>query len=1342
MSMPHFPVVIIGASAGGLKAIETILYNLPEKTGMAFIIIQHLSRKYKSLMKEILEKVTPMPVNVAVDGMPLKPNEIFLNPPGHELSVENYQIHLGEQSRDQIPSFVIDTSFHSIGRNLKEKAIGLILSGTGSDGSRGIRTIKEYGGIVIVQEPQSGEFDGMPLSAMDTRLPDFVLPPKEIAARLELLAKLHDNGKLEEEQEGEASPEPDNGNSLNGILFLIQQQLGLDFSGYKESTILRRIHKVMAVHQIQTLSAFHSFLQEHPDQVEALFQEMLIGVTEFFRDAEAFEELERYTFPELVNSYRNGSELRIWVCACSSGEEAYSLAIALNEFSEKQGVPIKFKILATDIDEQALQIASKASYHEERLLNMSAFMKEKYFEQNGKTYEVRKFIRDQIIFARNDATSDPPFINLDMVVCRNLLIYLKADLQKRLLLHFHFGLNPGGFLWLGASENIQTLEHNFEVVSEKWRMYRTMGETPNFRKYYSSRRAPRDEAPEKIYLQPKKSRNQFARKSANYWPEFLLKNYVAPGIIFDEQFIIHFISGDGGKYLHVPSLELNHYLLDMVSQDLVLIIRDASIKLGKEAEVDTLLYKHVLVEERDNTHKDIQIQFLPPVRSRPGVFYYMEFQDAEDPSEENKVTEVQFQVGQTESLEIIQDLQTDLRYAQYEVQQIREELETSSEELQASNEELIASNEELQSTNEELQSVNEELYTVNSELQSRNRELSKANATIDNLLNSTEIGTLFLDPELMVRFFTPPMIQIIPLKESDLGRPIRQLTFPFNYEELEQDAHIVMRDEVLLDKEVQGNNGRWYLIRLTPYRNETFLIDGVVLTFVDITERKQAEMLSVRATLQLSAIIDAIPEYLFMTDLEGNIVYANKLFEQVNLQVILGKHYSSIVAVDTLKEVDSKIKELLETGKTAQAELKVTFLNKEQKLLGATLSLIKNEEGNPHQVLIIARDIQQERAQQDELKQQILTFRNFMEETPYPAWIKNEQFQYQYANPAFLQLVKLDGDSIIGRNDFGLFPEIEARIMRKNDQQVLEQNKALQTTESYGLPNKSYHHTLVVKFPLSVGEQETYIAGFTVDITPMKEAEEGVKQLNSQLEERVKERTEALLNANEDLRTFTRSIAHDLRNPIRAITSYSQIILDQHINGAQAEPKKFLENILHQSKHMSRLVESLLLLAKLGTKAVRKQRFSIHLLAKEIYDDLEIARNGKVYEAVFHEVPEIYADLELMRQVLANLLENAIKYSAGKENPKIEFGSFQEKGSLHMSYYVKDNGVGFEPKYAEKIFGVFERLHPPGSFEGSGIGLSIVKRAIELQNGSVWAESALGRGTTIFFSLPPESQKE
>lgn len=1337
----HFPVVLIGASAGGLKAIETILQHLPENTGMAFIIIQHLSRKYKSLMKEILEKITNIPVEAAQDGLFIQPNHIYLNPPAYEMRLDHYTIHLQKQDEAQIPNYVIDTCLHAAGKSLQEKAIGIILSGTGSDGSRGIRTIKEYGGLVMVQAPESGEFDGMPRSAIETKLPDFILSPKEITQHLIHLAELFVNGAFEIDQLADSLSSINQENYLNGILFLIQQHHSIDFSGYKESTILRRIHKMMAIHQIDSLKEFHHFLQQDTQRITELYQDILIGVTEFFRDPLAFQALETFIFPQLINETSNGSELRIWVCACSTGEEAYSLAIALNEYAERHGLWTKFKILATDIDEKALQIASRASYTEDSIKHIPLDLQLKYFTKEDDVFEVKKFIRDMILFARNDATKDPPFINLDFISCRNLLIYLKPETQKKLLLHFHFGLKQAAYLWLGINESAQPLESNFQSLSDKFQFYLSRGETPNFRKSYEISDHKGERPFTGSYLERPAHKNRYPQRGTSIWADYLLQEKFNPGLIFDLSFRIHFIFGKGGTYLSIPGMELNNYLLDMVSREMVLIIRNAVIKLEKAPKSERILYKSIQVHDQAPTRKDVRIEVIPSLRSQADTYFLLEFLEEKFTIQQPSKEQVELQINDHESLLIIEDLQKELRFSQFEAQRISEELESSSEELQASNEELIASNEELQSTNEELQSVNEELYTVNSELQRRNQELSGANTIIDNLLNSTEIETLFLDKDLVIRFFTPTLYQLLPLQESDIGRPLKQLTLPFSYVELERDANIVIRDEVLLEREVRGDNNKWYLIRLTPYRNRDMEVDGLVIAFVDVTERKLTEQENERTKLQLGTIIDAIPGYLFMTDLDGNIVYANKQFEKANKRQILGKHYGAIVSVEDLSKIQKLIQELLGGSPEKQAELLFRLLNQEEILVEIRLSLIENKEGNPHQVLFIARDIQAEKEAQAILEEQIITFRHFMEKSPQPAWIKNADFQYLYANGAFLKLIKQDTNAIKGANDFGLFPELEARMIRTSDEKVLSSGKAIQTTERYSFPNKSYEYALVIKFPLKIGKEKNLIAGYAVDITSIKEMEEGVKTANKLLEEKVHERTEALLDANKELRTFTRSIAHDLRNPIRSVTSYSQIILEQHASELGADVNKYLGNILRQSKRMAQLVESLLSFAKLGTKAVRKQQFSLNILVEEVYEELEVLREGKVFEKKFQKVPDLYADIELMQQVMSNLLSNAIKYSLSKDTPIIEFGSFQKKGNFNVIYFIKDNGIGFETKYSQKVFEVFERLHPNHSHEGSGIGLSIVKRAIELQNGSVWVESSLGQGTTFFFSLPADPPK-
>ena len=959
MPKSDFPVVGVGASAGGLKAIESLLRNLPPDTGMAYIIIQHLSRKYKSLMREILVKDTYMPIIIAEDKMMVKPNHVYLIPAGQNLTIYDYQLKVQPQETDQFPSYVIDLFFHSLGKDIQENAIAIVLSGTGTDGSRGIKTIKEAGGLVMVQEPGSGEFDGMPLSAMDTRMVDFVLSPDRIADQLKRIGSFRKkNKKSAKNNKDTTGLSESNAEIMTQILELIQKQKTVNFGYYKSNTVQRRIEKIMTARKMRDLTAYYDFLLSNKRHVEELFQEMLIGVTEFFRDPEAFEVLQKTILPKIITEAKHNMEVRIWDCACSTGEEVYSLIITMFEYCEKQNIYPKFRILATDIDEGSLAFASRGQYPPGRLASLSEDRLNRYFNYNGHSYEVKKVIRDLVIFARNDATIDPPFINLDLVICRNMLIYLQSEIQRKLLLNFHFGLKPGGFLWLGPSENILDFKHNFTKLNEKWKIFQTKGKTPNFRKYYSLKESARNSvraSTESGSLMEEWGGLSGKRKLKGFWTYLLIKKYAPSCAIFSEGFELKYLAGNAGKHLVLPDMEVSQDLLNMVSKDMVIILRDAVNRLN---EADTpLLYRDVNIQDQADQKMNLMIERLTGADSEK--LFLLEWKDDLIVKEKQPIQLIEAPETQPDTYAVIKSLQEELHYARQEVQNAMEELETSNEELQASNEELLASNEELQSTNEELQSVNEELYTVNSELQARNRELIGTNTTIDNLLVSTELGTLFLDKNMEIRFYTPAFEALLSLNENDIGRPLKQFSLPFDYDNFYLDAASVLKSQKPIEREIRHVKGQWFLCRITPYRSEGNDGQGVVLTFMDISKRKNAESESINLNIRQTTIFNTISQALLLIDLNGFIIFSNKKFFQMTGRDVVHSHISELVSENEhehLKEIMHELKNEDNRRKNdIQQETEYQFNLRLKKSASHVVlfhfKLIKTHDGKPDQIM-------------------------------------------------------------------------------------------------------------------------------------------------------------------------------------------------------------------------------------------------------------------------------------------------------------------------------------------------------------------------------------------------------
>lgn len=830
---PPRAYVGVGASAGGLEAIDALFSSMPEGMGLAFIVIQHLSPDYKSLMVELLSKRTVLKVERAEDGLRVLPDHVYLIPPKHNLTLSDGCLRLVEQDAARGTNLPIDIFFRSLADDQGERAVAIVLSGTGSDGTRGVRAVKEAGGAVLVQAPESARFDGMPRAAISTGIVDVVALPERMPAELMALISGPTADLLPLDQPPLAPP----ADALTTILAMLRERSRVDFTDYKSSTILRRIERRMSVNQLAELEDYVLFLREHPGEVVTLYREMLIGVTRFFRDREAFEELGRTWLPALFQA-AGGRELRMWVPACSTGEEAYTLAILCRECNEALGLSVPVKIFATDVDRDAVQRAGLGVYPLSIVDDVPQRHLATHFVRRGEEYAVSRSIREMVVFAQHNLLAEPPFANLDVVTCRNLLIYLQPVLQRKALSLFNFSLRPNGMLFLGSSETASELSEAFEPISHRFRLYRTRGR----------RRPSVDDvlslptgagSAHAVGAMPHRGREQRIEheRLLDRLTRTLAETYVPPCVVVNERLEVLHVMGETGAFFRLPMGRPVNDLSKMATRALAIPIATAlqkSFKSGQEVR-----YARIQVEARGGgTMVDLCVHPMPDVQGQERLAaVFVEPVHGEVPTAPRGA--VYDAAAESESR--IRDLERELQFTRENLQATIEELETANEELQATNEELLASNEELQSTNEELQSVNEELHTVNAEYQSKILELTELTNDMANLFSATRIGTLFLDENLDIRKFTPEMKQVVRIMDGDVGRPISHLTHSFVDLDLTALVRQVQAGQQGVEVEGSTSGGQTYLVRVLPYEVGPQDVSGVVVTAVDLTERRRTE---------------------------------------------------------------------------------------------------------------------------------------------------------------------------------------------------------------------------------------------------------------------------------------------------------------------------------------------------------------------------------------------------------------------------------------------------------------------------------------------------------------------
>ncbi|MCB1820851.1 MAG: PAS domain-containing protein, partial [Candidatus Competibacteraceae bacterium] len=867
----------VGASAGGLEALESFFSQMPAESGMAFIVIQHLSPDYKSMMVELLSKRTAMPVRRAEEGMLVEANSVYLIPPKKNLSIFHGKLLLSESDRSRGLNLPIDVFLRSLADDQADKAIGIILSGTGSDGVRGIRAIKEAGGMVMVQSEESARFDGMPRAAISTGLADFILPPDEMSAKLLSFVRHPYAAKVDRPQTLLSDED-----RLTRIFALLRERTRVDFTFYKPSTVVRRIERRMTVNQIHDLRDYVKFMESYSSEVTTLYRELLIGVTSFFRDREVFEELEENHLPALFERTA-GREVRFWIAGCSTGEEAYSLAMLSREVMEQMGKRVDIKIFATDIDRDAILRASNSLYPESIAADLSSKLLTKYFHRREDHYQIDRSIREMVVFAQHNLIKDPPFTNIELVSCRNLLIYLQPVLQRKALELMNFSLNPQGILLLGSSETTGEVADLYETLHQKHKIYASKG-----------KRRPVN-GPEFLSVPEVRSWQNRPRFSNSPWPrgqdeermldrflQALAGDYVPLAVVVNEQLEALHILGNPEGYFRLPSGKLINDITKIAVRDLAIPLATGLQKVFKTGE--ELKYTSIRLKW-NNEPKTVQIRIRPlPGKKGQDLLAAVFIEETAQQSKEAVADETQVYNVTEEAEQRIHDLEQELQFSRENLQATIEELETSNEELQATNEELLASNEELQSTNEELQSVNEELHTVNAEYQSKIIELTELNNDLDNLMASTRIGTLFLDENMTVRRFTPEIRRIFKILDSDLGRPVNHLMYDLVKLDLFELIDEVARSAVEQEREVRTQDGSWFLMRVLPYQVGIGAVSGVILTFIDIGLLKTTQNALSDMGDRLSSLYRAAPVGI------GQVI--NRTFVEVNDQMCRMVGYS------------------------------------------------------------------------------------------------------------------------------------------------------------------------------------------------------------------------------------------------------------------------------------------------------------------------------------------------------------------------------------------------------------------------------------------------------------------
>lgn len=866
------PIVVgIGASAGGVEAFEAFFTQLSPDTGMAFVVIQHLAPEHESILDQIIQRYTKMPVQQAKNDIEVEANHIYVISPNTMLGLYNGKLQTtppAEGTRIRLP---IDYFFRSLAADMHERAIGIILSGTASDGTLGLKAIKEQGGLIMVQDPATTVYDGMPRNAIATGLVDFILSPDAMPEKLVSYTRL----ALDATRSWVTLPETLVSESLQQILFMIRAQTGQDFFHYKESTIRRRIERMMAVNQIEEIQDYVRFLQNNSIGVEALFRDMLIGVTSFFRDKEAFECLKETVIPRLFENRRPNEPIRIWVAGCSTGEEAYSIAILMREQMLALRQEFRVQIFATDIDTNAVDRARLGIYPSNIALDVPEQYLSQYFLPTTEGYQVTKSLREMLIFAIHSVTQDPPFSKLDLISCRNLLIYLDAELQSKVLSYFHFALAPTGFLLLGSSESLGKHDRDFKIYNLQHKLFQR-AHSPTSSRFKINAPPLNIIAPGKEgHIVPRTLPTPTLREATE---TMLLKDWTPACVIINHEGSLRYVHGRTGQYLEISTGETQQ--LD--------IIRSA--REGLKTPLTTAIYR-AISQHREIYEPGVRVEtkgaetffnlivkpFSAATNENLLAVFFDEIEFAptnENPNSEKTLSSLD---ERDQKNRLLQQELTDTR--EY-LQAIIEELKSSNEEMQSMNEELQSVNEELETSQEELKAVNEELLTTNSELERKVEEVTWANSDLENTLNTIQTGIILLDTDNCVRRFNPAATEVFKLIPSDMGRPLTHVISDLNYPTLLEDLEKVFTTLIPHEVDIQSTKGRWYNLQMRPYRTAQNAIKGIVISFNDVTAQRRTEAIE-EARLLGENVFNAVREPLVLIDETLQIINANEAFFQI-----------------------------------------------------------------------------------------------------------------------------------------------------------------------------------------------------------------------------------------------------------------------------------------------------------------------------------------------------------------------------------------------------------------------------------------------------------------------------
>jgi two-component system CheB/CheR fusion protein len=1318
-----FPVVGIGASAGGLEAFGEFFKAMTPESGMAFIIVQHLTPDRESMIADILSRYTKMPVQQVEDGMRIEVNHVYIIRPGYTLTIKNGALHLGERVEKPGHSRPVDDFFKSLAEEQRERAISIIMSGMGSNGTAGCQAIKAVGGLCIAQDPGTAQFPSMPRHLIDAGYSDYILRAADMPdVLLGYAGHPYASGR-----EGDAQTVlRQEKQHVHEILAVLRTRTRQDFSGYKKPTVLRRIQRRMGLNRVTDIGEYAKILRQSPTEVTALADDLLIHVTGFFRDAEYWEAFRARVIVPLIAAREPESSIRCWVTACSSGEEAFTLAILLVEEAERISKHLDIKVFATDMAERSLQNARNGVYPGGIEAEIVPPRLARFFQKEDAVYRVRADLRKLVVFAPQNVLQDPPFSRLDIITCRNLLIYLEPDVQHRVLELMHFGLREGGALFLGTSETVGGAEDLFEPIDKKSRIFRRIGPTRRGTVQFPLPRAIASHFSER----PRHEMRAGARPSLGQLiTKALLEEHTPPAITIDRDNRIVYFHGDTDPFLSQPRGDATRDLFSMARESLRGAIRTVLHRASSANAPATVLDGWMEIEPGRRHRIAVSASPLDP-KGAPDYFV-VSFQDR---GAEPGAAPASPGVARD-------DVENELKRIDEELQGTIEELQTRNEELKASNEEVMSMNEELQSTNEELetsreemQSLNEELSTVNSQLQSKMEEQQSTSNDLKSLLTSTDIAVLFLDTHFRIRRFTPAVRNLLEMIASDVGRPLGDLAKKFTDPNLLDDAAAVLERLVPIEREVAAEDNRWYIRRALPYRTSDNRIAGVVLTFVDITERKHAEEALRESEASFRTVVDLVPDLLWRNNADCQTSWHNRRWSSFTGQspaAAQGSGWLDAIHADDRVQFCAHLKDPSTGAHPVRQEYRIRGIDGNYRwFLFQAQPMRDPKTGAVIEWFGAATDIHEQRTALEALRE------------------SEQQFRLLVEGVRDFAMFMLDSE-----NRIATWNRAAERLLGYTESEVVGQSAAIIFTaedRAHGVPQKE--RAEAVGHGESVGER-WYVAKDgrrfwgrgALSSVPGSGGQPNrfVKVLRDETVRKVAEdllqgSADAAEAANRMKDEFLATLSHELRTPLAAILLWIKILRENKADPEQA--KAGLQAIESSAEAQKHLIQDLLDTSRITSGKLRVAPVEVDL-ASVVHDAIDTilpaanAREVVVEAQLGSEVGIVRADPERLRQVVWNLLTNAVKFTDA--GGKVTVIMKRLDGGVEIR--VTDTGRGIEAEFLPHVFDRFRQADASitRAQGGLGLGLSIAKQLVELHGGTIEAQSAgRNKGATFIIRLP------